>query len=225
MCLIFANQFFHQIIVGGIYTVIRTKAETTVEELGNRYFLIGPYNEQLVRTEVEVEEPPELAFQEALQALRSQGIRCVYGHWLIDGYPTVLLFDIGTAAYKLDEWKHDFWKVTNIGIPNHDRESNDALLFGYCVAWFLEEIYNRLEEDHESKPLFVAQFHEWLAGIGLILCRTRHLDIATVFTTHATLLGRYLCAANVDFYNNLDKVCLMINKLESINWVSLNSFI
>ncbi|KAI2808809.1 Glycogen [starch] synthase, liver [Blomia tropicalis] len=194
--------------VGGIYTVIRTKAETTVEELGNRYFLIGPYNEQLVRTEVEVEEPPELAFQEALQALRSQGIRCVYGHWLIDGYPTVLLFDIGTAAYKLDEWKHDFWKVTNIGIPNHDRESNDALLFGYCVAWFLEEIYNRLEEDHESKPLFVAQFHEWLAGIGLILCRTRHLDIATVFTTHATLLGRYLCAANV---------CLMINKLKSIN--------
>lgn len=63
-----------------------------------------------------------------------------------------------------------------------------------------------MEKIEEEKPLFVAQFHEWLAGIGLILCRTRHLDIATVFTTHATLLGRYLCAANVDFYNNLDKV-------------------
>ncbi|KAH9395106.1 Glycogen [starch] synthase, liver [Tyrophagus putrescentiae] len=191
--------------VGGIYTVIRTKAETTVEELGNRYFLIGPLNEQLVRTEVEVEEPAELAFQEALQALRSQGIKVVYGHWLIDGYPSVLLFDIGSAAYKLDEWKADFWNLTNIGVPAHDRESNDALIFGYLVAWFLEEIYRRLEEHQEAKPLFVAQFHEWQAGIGLILSRTRHLDVATVFTTHATLLGRYLCAANVDFYNNLDK--------------------
>lgn len=186
--------------------MIRTKAETTVEELGSRYFLIGPYNEQLVRTEVEVEEPEELAFQEALAALRSQGIKVVYGHWLIDGYPSVLLFDIGSAAYKLDEWKTDFWNLTNIGVPGHDRESNDALLFGYLVAWFLEEIYRKLEEHQEMKPLFVAQFHEWQAGIGLLLARTRHLDVATVFTTHATLLGRYLCAANVDFYNNLDKV-------------------
>lgn len=63
-------------------------------------------------------------------------------------------------------------------------------------------------EEERGRPLIVTHYHEWLAGIGLILCRTRHLDIATVFTTHATLLGRYLCAANVDFYNNLDKVRL-----------------
>lgn len=48
-----------------------------------------------------------------------------------------------------------------------------------------------------------AHFHEWMAGIGLILCRMRHLDVATIFTTHATLLGRYLCAGQCDFYNNL----------------------
>lgn len=48
--------------------------------------------------------------------------------------------------------------------------------------------------------------HEWQAGVGLIVLRTRHVDVATVFTTHATLLGRYLCAGKTDFYNNLDKV-------------------
>jgi glycogen(starch) synthase len=190
--------------VGGIYTVIRTKAQVTTEELGDQYCLIGPYNEQLVRTEVEVEEPTDYAYREAIQALKNFGIRLIYGHWLIEGYPTVLLVDIGSASWKLDEWKHDFWNVTNIGIPWHDRESNDALIFGYCVTWFLEEFYKRVEEER-GRPLIVAQFHEWLAGVGLILCRTRHLDIATVFTTHATLLGRYLCAASVDFYNNLDK--------------------
>lgn len=50
----------------------------------------------------------------------------------------------------------------------------------------------------------VAHFHEWLAGIGLCLCRARRLPVATIFTTHATLLGRYLCAGAVDFYNNLE---------------------
>lgn len=54
----------------------------------------------------------------------------------------------------------------------------------------------------------VAHFHEWLAGVGLCLCRARRLPVATIFTTHATLLGRYLCAGAVDFYNNLENVSL-----------------
>lgn len=70
---------------------------------------------------------------------------------------------------------------------------------------FIFQFYKQVEEERGA-PFIVAHFHEWLAGIGLILTRIRHLDVATVFTTHATLLGRYLCAANLDFYNNLDKV-------------------
>jgi glycogen(starch) synthase len=66
------------------------------------------------------------------------------------------------------------------------------------------------EEDSDYVPRIVVHFHEWQAGVGLIALRTRHIDVATVFTTHATLLGRYLCAGNIDFYNNLDKVCYTI---------------
>lgn len=58
----------------------------------------------------------------------------------------------------------------------------------------------------EEPPHILAHFHEWLAGLGLMLCRQRQLPVATIFTTHATLLGRYLCAGNVDFYNNLAEV-------------------
>ena len=58
----------------------------------------------------------------------------------------------------------------------------------------------------DGEPTIVAHFHEWLAGVGLIACRTKHIDVATIFTTHATLLGRYMCASNVDFYNHLDSV-------------------
>lgn len=57
-----------------------------------------------------------------------------------------------------------------------------------------------------DEPKYViGQFHEWMTGIGLILTRMRSLDISTVFITHATLLGRYLCAGQCDFYNNLEK--------------------
>lgn len=49
----------------------------------------------------------------------------------------------------------------------------------------------------------IAHFHEWLAGVALPLCKKRRIDVTTIFTTHATLLGRYLCAGSVDFYNNL----------------------
>lgn len=56
---------------------------------------------------------------------------------------------------------------------------------------------------HERHRAVVAQFHEWLAGVALPLSKKRHMDLTTIFTTHATLLGRYLCAGSVDFYNNL----------------------
>lgn len=63
-----------------------------------------------------------------------------FGRWLIDGYPKVVLFDIGSAAWKLDEFKHELWEKCGIGIPWHDRESNDAVIFGALVAWFIGEV-------------------------------------------------------------------------------------
>jgi len=199
------NQWFFEIAwevankVGGIYTVIKTKAAVTVEELGEQYCLIGPYNEACVRTEVEVLEPSNEAMRRAIDQMRSHGIKVVFGRWLIDGYPKVVLFDIGSAAWKLDEWKREIWDITHIGIPWHDRESNDAIIFGNLTVWFLSEF----QKNNYEKIYMVAHFHEWLAGLGLIVGRSKRLDMATIFTTHATLLGRYLCAGSTDFYNKL----------------------
>ncbi|KAM3909989.1 glycogen [starch] synthase, liver-like, partial [Leptodactylus fuscus] len=187
--------------VGGIYTVIQTKAKITVDEWGENYFMMGPYYEQNVRTQVEICDPPLPALRKAVDALQSQGCQVYFGRWLIEGSPYVLLFDIGSAAWNLDRWKGEFWEACNVGIPFHDREANDALLFGSLSAWFLKELTDQLQD----KPNVIAHFHEWQAGAGLILSRYRKLPVATIFTTHATLLGRYLCAANVDFYNKLDQ--------------------
>ena len=185
--------------VGGIYTVIKSKAAYSVNTMGDNYCLLGPYVDSNVRTEVEVlSEIPNLALRDTIRELEDNGIRVAYGRWLIDGYPKVVLFDLESTRWRTDGAKQDFWNATHIGMPG-DSEAENAVLFGHIVAWFIGSYRARCA----SSTVVVGHFHEWQAGVGLILLRTRHVDVATVFTTHATLLGRYLCASNVDFYNNL----------------------
>lgn len=69
----------------------------------------------------------------------------MYGRWLIEGYPKVLLFDLGSAWANLDDWRVDLWRMAQVPAPPHDTEMNDAIVFGYLVAWFLGEVRcNRL---------------------------------------------------------------------------------
>ncbi|KAJ8023677.1 Glycogen [starch] synthase [Holothuria leucospilota] len=126
--------------VGGIYTVLRSKAGVTTEELGDQYYMLGPYNETTVRTEVEVGEPEDELIRKAMEKMSLQGIKVVYGRWLIDGSPNVILFDIGTGAKFLENWKNELWDLAHIGIPWHDKESNDATIFGNLCAWFLSDV-------------------------------------------------------------------------------------
>ncbi|KAF5378957.1 hypothetical protein D9757_008751 [Collybiopsis confluens] len=184
--------------VGGIYTVIKTKTPVTVSEYGDRYCLIGPLSYKTAPMEVESEEPTDPYLADSLEAMKTQGVKVLYGRWLIEGAPHVLLFDTGSMYHKLDEWKGDLWNLAGIPSPPNDHETNETIVFGYLVAWFLGEYVSR-----QLDKAVVAHFHEWQAGLAIPLCRKRHIDVTTVFTTHATLLGRYLCAGSVDFYNNL----------------------
>ncbi|KAJ3145482.1 glycogen synthase isoform 1 [Irineochytrium annulatum] len=216
--------------VGGIYTVIKSKTPVTAAEYGDRYCLIGPLSYKSANMEVEEVEPPAeaTAMRRCLSTLRSKGIKFLYGRWLVEGAPFVLLLDVGASFHRCNEWKADLWNTAGIPSPPDDRETNDAIVFGYLAAWFLGEMkqtlaevavrlqrnvyltgrrmFNKSDFQTETKnppPAMIAHFHEWLAGVALVLIKTRNLDIATIFTTHATLLGRYLCAGDVDFYNNL----------------------
>lgn len=110
------------------------------------------------------------------------------------------LFDTNSIIDRLDSWKTDLWNFTGIPSPPNDTETNCAVLFGYLVAWFLGDFVAR-----EKEKAVIAHFHEWQSSIAIPLMRKRRTDLTTIFTTHATLLGRYLCAGSVDFYNNIDK--------------------
>lgn len=72
--------------------------------------------------------------------MNERGINTLYGRWLIEGAPRVLLFDTGSAYKFLNEWKGDLWNIAGIPSPDGDHESNEAIVFGYLVAWFLGEV-------------------------------------------------------------------------------------
>ncbi|KAK5058553.1 glycogen synthase isoform 1 [Exophiala bonariae] len=164
--------------VGGIYSVLKSKAPAAVE--------------------VEPLEPTAGPLRDTITSMQERGIEVMYGRWLIEGAPRVLLINTGTGYRWLDEWKGDLWAAAGIPSPDSDSETNEAIVFGYLVAWFLGEFIAR-----ETNRAVIAHFHEWLAGVALPLTKKRSMDLTTIFTTHATLLGRYLCAGSVDFYNNL----------------------
>lgn len=174
--------------IGGIYTVIKTKTAVEAGKFssqGDPYILIGPLNRKSVDLEVEVTEPKFPIMKETLESVRRHGVVVTHGKWLIEGHPNVVLFDVGSAYFKLNEWREEFFSLTRIGIPDSDTEAKDIMVFGFLVAWFISEFTSRLP----GVPTVNALFHEWQGGVGGLLLRLWKKQVAVTFHTHATLLG------------------------------------
>jgi glycogen(starch) synthase len=185
---------------GGIYTVLRSKAPATVRIWGDSYWLIGPYREESARIEFEPQRPDGVV-ADAVAELRERGLETHCGRWLITGRPQVVLVDLDSIAAHLGEMKYFLWKDLGVGTPHRDDETDGTVLFGYAAADLLQTIHRRLN----GFPM-LAQFHEWQGGLALPLLKFRKVEFPTVFTTHATLVGRSLSAANANLYDSLSEV-------------------
>jgi len=184
--------------LGGIYTVLRSKAATLMKRWGDRYLLIGPYNPQTAAVEFE-ELNTDGLIRRTLDRLRDAGIGCHYGRWLIPGRPKVILLDYRGRFRNLGADKYLLWKDHGIATVADDGEVNEVIAFGFTVAEFFQAL---VAEMPTPQPV-VAHFHEWMAGVAVPRIRHTNIPVHTVFTTHATLLGRYLASDSPDFYNHL----------------------
>ncbi len=183
--------------LGGIYTVLRTKAAAMLERWDSQYTLIGPYNPQTAAVEFE-ELPTEGIIRQTLDRLRAAGIPCHYGRWLITGRPRVILLDYRGRYNTLNEDKYILWRDHGIETYASDGEVNETVAFGFVVAEFFRELSNVA-----GNRSILAHFHEWMAGVAVPRIAHLKLPVTTVFTTHATLLGRYLAGDNPHFYEHL----------------------
>jgi len=183
--------------IGGIYTVIKTKVPAMLTRWQERYFLIGPYKPHAAAVEFE-ETPPPAILVPVIEYLKSIGVTAHTGRWLIAGRPNVVLLDskgidIGKAKYLL-------WKDHGVSLPEHDGELNDTVAFGFAAF----EFFHALVNSPLQRPV-VAHFHEWMAGVAIPRIAHTKLKMSTVFTTHATLLGRYIASDNPNFYRDIGR--------------------
>ncbi len=184
--------------LGGIYTVIRSKVPSIVEQWGSRYCVIGPYNPQTSQTEFEEVQPSAL-FRDVIQLLNDQGIEARYGHWLITGRPRALLLNHRSVTPQLGWIKYLLWEHHNISIPDNDDLVNQVVSFGYVV----EQCFRAIAKAQTAKRPIIGHFHEWMGGSGIPEIRRSNIPVSIVFTTHATLLGRYLAMNDPWFYDHV----------------------
>jgi len=183
--------------VGGIYTVLRSKVPSMMSRWGSRYCLVGPYNPDTAEVEFEP-APLDGAVGRAVRQLREMGYVAHYGRWLVSGRPHVVLLDTASVTGLLNELKYRAW--ADHGIAHSDETNvNNAVAFGEMCRALLSTL---AQEESRRRPL-VAHFHEWQAGLAIPMLRKESWPGALVFTTHATIVGRYLATGNTSFYDQL----------------------
>lgn len=186
--------------VGGIYTVIRSKIPSVINKWGQEnYCLIGPYLEDEASAHFDRATDFSSPIGQAVLKMQERGFDVHYGQWIVSGRPDVVLFNPYSVFDKLDEIRQQMWEDYHIAIPTDDELLNKVTAFGYQVLAFFQHLCHT----GFCEGRLIAHFHEWMAGIPIPGIRKDNLDIKVIFTTHATLLGRYLAMNDPKFYDHL----------------------
>lgn len=188
--------------VGGIYTVVRSKIGPTIDYYQDNFYVIGPYVVEKATGEFQEMVPPDI-LKQIFDKLKKEGIICYYGVWLVSGEPHTILVDYRGYNDNIDNIKKELWEnygVDSLGTEFHD--FGEPVVWGYAVGKLLEEI-SKITDPNKK---IVAQFHEWLSGSALLYLKSRNVKIGTVFTTHATMLGRTIAGNNLDLYGMINRI-------------------
>jgi phosphorylase/glycogen(starch) synthase len=185
--------------VGGIHTVIATKAMTLAAEFQNNYIVIGP---DIIHDETgnpEFNEDTQL-FSEWKKQLNSEGLRIRIGRWNINGYPIAILVDFSQMINLKDKIFAELWETYKLDSISGQWDYMEPALFGYTAGMVIESF---IRFNLSTFDKIIAQFHEWMTGAGILYLRKKLPQVASVFTTHATVLGRCLAGNNRQLYKNL----------------------
>lgn len=186
--------------VGGIHTVIASKIFEAQNHFSN-YFCMGPYKSQ--GSDVfDSQDPPEW-MRKGIEELKNRGIDVYYGVWNVDGFPEVLLIDFMGYSCNVNECKGELWNlwgVDSLGSQWYDFDE------GFIWSWTCGIVIEVLMKYSEENTNTIVHAHEWMSGGAIAYLSTleNSEDFSTVFTTHATMLGRTMFSKGY-FLDELDK--------------------
>ncbi|MDX9941626.1 MAG: alpha-glucan family phosphorylase [Bacteroidales bacterium] len=188
--------------IGGIHTVISTKAKSLVDQFQDKYITIGPDVWKETHGNPEFIEDKYLYRAWRKQANKS-GLHFRIGRWNIPSRPIAVLVDFTPLFSEKDKIFSDLWLKFGLNSLSGQWDYTEPAMFGYAAGQVIESFYNFHLSEYDK---IVAHFHEWMTGSGALYLRDRVPQAGTLFTTHATTLARSVAGHGMPLYRDLKSI-------------------
>ena len=184
--------------VGGIYTVLSTRAKTLQEALQDKIIFIGPdfWKEQ----ESPYFKEDKLLFADWQREAAETGLKVRVGRWTIPGEPIAVLVDFNPFFEKKNEIYGWLWENYGVDSLHAYGDYDEASMFSYAAALVVESYYNYYLD---SSKRVIYHANEWMCGLGALYINNKLPEIGTIFTTHATSIGRSIAGNMKPLYDYL----------------------
>ncbi len=188
--------------VGGIYAVLSTKARTLQSLYKNKVIFVGP--------DVWTDDNPSPYFTEIASLLRDwrksaelpYGISVRVGRWNVPGRPIAILVKFDSLYAKNPELFGRMWELYKVDSLHAYGDYYEACAFSHAAALVIESICQHM--GYPEGDGVIAHFDEWTTGMGLLHVKAELPKAATMFTTHATSIGRSICGNGKQLYAYFD---------------------
>ena len=184
--------------VGGIYTVLSTRAKTLQEKFEDKIIFIGPDFWKEKESPYFREEPS--LFAEWQWEAKEQGLKVRVGRWIVPGEPIAVLVDFTPYFEKKNEIYTWLWEKYHVDSLHAYGDYDEASMFSYAAGLVVESFYNHFLS---KKQKVVYHANEWMCGLGALYIKNKLPQIATIFTTHATSIGRSIAGNQKPLYDYL----------------------
>ena len=184
--------------VGGIYTVLSTRANTLQQELQDKVFFIGPDVWHENTCPYFKEDAKLLA--EWKKTATEEGLKVKVGRWTIPGNPIAILVDFQKYFEKKNEIYGWLWENYQVDSLHAYGDYDEASMFSYAAGLVVESYY-KFALSNKDKVIYHA--NEWMTGLGLLYVNNKLPQVGTIFTTHATSIGRSIAGNMKPLYDYL----------------------
>lgn len=184
--------------VGGIYTVLSTRARTLQEHFTDRVIFIGP---DLDRPTADFKEDKSLFPEWQKEIKRTRIFQAKTGRWDIPGAPPVILINFKPFFSERDALFYEMWESFGVDSSQSYGDYDESCIFAYAVGLVIEHFYRFYQLNNKR---VVAHFNEWMLGMGALYLRKHQPGIATLFTTHATSIGRSIAGNGKPLYGYMN---------------------
>ena len=185
--------------VGGIYTVLSTRAKTLQDQLHDKVVFIGP--DFWIDKENPLFKENKQLLAKWRKAAKADGLNIRVGRWQIPGEPIAVLLDFTPFFEKKNEIYTWAWEHYQVDSLHAYGDYDEASMFSYGAGKVVESYYKFFGLTVNDNVIY--QAHEWMTCLGALYVQQAVPEVATIFTTHATSIGRSIAGNNKPLYDYL----------------------